>query len=78
MDLAQIRQCVRDGLRRGELPRTRQARAWGGPGGGQPCNGCGEVIARDDIEIELQFFTDEGFSTYRFHTLCHAVWEMER
>jgi hypothetical protein len=29
----------------------------------------------DDIEIELQFLAESGFTARRFHTLCSAIWE---
>jgi hypothetical protein len=78
MDREEIAQRIRERLRSGDLPRQRQARMWGGSGAGLPCRGCGEVIATDDLEIEVQFLTADGFSARRFHTLCYAVWEMER
>ena len=78
MHREEVRQRIRELLRRGELPRQRQSRTWGGPGAGLPCHGCGEIVGPDDIEIEVQFLTEAGFVTRRFHTLCFALWELER
>ena len=78
MEREETRRRILERLRSGALPRQRQARMWGGPGADLPCAGCGETIPRNDLEIELQFLTANGFSGRRFHTFCFAIWELER
>jgi hypothetical protein len=51
---------------------------WGGNGAGLPCAACGDLIPTGGLEIEVQFMTPNGFTARRFHTLCFAVWELER
>ena len=72
------RERILERLRRGGLPRDRYEGMWGAQGSGLPCAGCGEPIGSDDLEIEAQFLTATGFEGHRFHTLCHAIWEIER
>jgi hypothetical protein len=45
---------------------------------GPPCAACGDLIPTGGLEIEVQFMTPNGFTARRFHTLCFAVWELER
>jgi hypothetical protein len=78
VDQTEIAQRIRERLRSGEVPKQRQARMWGGNGAGFACSACGDIIATDDLEMELQFLTENGFTSRRFHTLCFAVWEIER
>jgi len=78
MDRAELFQRIRDRIYGGELPCTRQAKTWGAVGSGQSCAACGEAIAPSEVELELDFLTANGVTTYPFHTFCWAVWELER
>ena len=54
---------------------------WGGPGVGERCAICGELITRDQLELEIQFARDGAASdpdTFHVHVRCFAAWEFER
>lgn len=57
------------------LLRRRPDRMWGGPGSGATCAACGERIAPDDAELELEFSgPDLRSAAIRVHTRCfHAL-----
>jgi hypothetical protein len=78
VDRQRLTELIRDRIERGDLPRQRQMHLFGSPGENLPCSGCGELIRRDDVEIELEFQLGGGLEERRFHTLCYAIWEIER
>lgn len=46
-----------------------------------PCTICGQRIARDQVEYELEFSHDganPGLDRFRLHLRCFSAWEMER
>ena len=69
-----------EGVPAGKLPEQRPERMWGGPGSGAACAICGKVIGTAEVEIELQFASDEGSGTanYHVHAGCFTAWELER
>ena len=75
-----IRELTRDALRAGKVPSREPARTWGGNGVGAPCTICGEPVARDHVDYELQFVHDgpPGLDKDHVHLRCFAAWEMER
>lgn len=64
----------------GTLPDHRPARLWGGPGSGEPCAVCGDAVDKEDVELELQFTSDEGAgaTNYHVHARCFGAWELKR
>ena len=78
MDREELTALIRERIERGELPRQRQRRMWSGSGEDLPCSGCGEPVRRDDLQIDLEFQIGGGLEERRFHTICYAIWELER
>ena len=75
MDEHALRVEARERIQRGALPAEEPVRTWAGPGTGRSCGLCDRPIASGDAEFELQF---GGKPDYRFHTICHASWQLER
>jgi hypothetical protein len=71
-----LRPIARERIAKGQLPCERPSRMLGGPGSGQLCSLCDKPIERYQIEFEIE---PEGATeqTFRFHTLCHSIWELE-
>jgi hypothetical protein len=69
------RETIRGKLRNGTLRRDGHEKMWAGNGEGRTCDGCGLLIGRAEIEVELEF--SEG-SSLRLHNACFAVWVAER
>ena len=62
---------TRDKMKRGGLPAPFPARPWRGNGSGEPCNGCGDVIARTETEVDVDV---RGALTLAFHEECYRAW----
>jgi hypothetical protein len=62
---------TRDKMKRGGLPAPFPAKPWRGRGVGEPCSGCGDVIERDEIEIDVDV---RGALTLAFHEECYRAW----
>lgn len=71
---------IPEAAKTGKLPGHRPERMWGGPGSGATCALCGKAIATDDVELELQFASGQGFggANYHVHVQCFAAWELGR
>jgi hypothetical protein len=79
MDELELRDLAKSKLRSGDLPSSDPARVWAGPGVGAPCALCDRPIDHAQLEYETQFFLGpRGLVPYRFHMICHAVWQLER
>jgi hypothetical protein len=59
-------------VKNGALPTDGARRRWVGPGRDAPCNGCGDPIASDDTEYEIDF---NNALLLRFHRECLRTWE---
>jgi len=73
----ELRAQARKLVRKQQLPCTVPARIWGGSGSEQPCSLCGEVIREHELEFEIEERSTEGPRVFRFHSLCHAAWQVE-
>jgi hypothetical protein len=76
-----LRERARERLRAGKLPVRAPDRTFGGAGNGEPCAVCGQLITRDQLELEIDVNRSgatSGTDTYHFHTRCFAAWEFER
>jgi len=51
-------------------PVQRQARTWAGQGTGAECSVCGDLIAAEDIEYEVELPTGSP----HFHFECYRTW----
>jgi hypothetical protein len=72
---------VRHAILAGKLPKQEPAATFGGRGEGASCAICGEPVAPDQIEFEIEFApgagTDAGPGPYHLHARCFRVWETE-
>ena len=64
-------------LESGELERDLARRTWYGDGACRPCDGCAEVIAETEIQVDVEL---SGVRSMRFHSPCFVYWrdEVER
>lgn len=67
-----LRLYIRGKLENGHLlPYESVTRVWGGPGNGETCDGCEEIIAKDQLVMEgVGIKGDE----VQFHVKCFYVW----
>jgi hypothetical protein len=59
-------------MRDGALPTRGARRRWVGPGRGDHCNGCGDGIAPQETEFEIDF---RDTLLLRFHGECFKIWQ---
>ena len=71
---------IRAMIQAGSLPNRNADAAYGGPGWGDTCPVCDQVVTASDVEMELEFRDYAGgrLDTYHLHGRCHAFWEFER
>jgi hypothetical protein len=62
---------TRDKMHRGGLPAPFPAKPWRGSGAGDVCSGCSDLIARTDVEIDIDV---RGAMTLSFHEECYRAW----
>jgi hypothetical protein len=80
-DEAVLRQKAREVLRGGRLPLRPADRTFGGPGSGEACAVCGELLQREQAELEIEFNRHgitPGIDRHHLHPRCFAAWEFER
>lgn len=70
----ELRTRARTLIAQGRLPAVRSLQCWAGTGNNEVCSLCGEPIARNEVEFEIE---DATGALYRFHFLCHAAWQFE-
>jgi hypothetical protein len=75
MDKPTLRLLIQEKLMDGRLPQERLPRMWGGPGGGETCDACGERVTRAQMGMEILDATGAGL---QLHIACFLVWEVER
>jgi hypothetical protein len=72
---------AREAVRRGKLPSRDPDSTWGGPGVGAACAVCELPVAKDQLEIEIEFARDGSQADpdrYHVHTRCFTAWQFER
>ena len=74
-----LRGGARQALRSAALPERHPDGIWGGPGAGACCTICGAGVARDEMELEIEFARGDGpgVDRYHVHVSCFAAWEAE-
>lgn len=80
MDESELRRKAREVIQAGGMPERRPGRTWGGPGGGGECAICGDALAFDEMELELEFApVSDGEDQLKrcVHVHCFAAWELE-
>jgi hypothetical protein len=75
MNSASIRQLIRQKLADGRLPHNSIPRVWGGPGNGESCQACEEVISGGECIIEGIRENGRGI---QLHVECFYIWDSER
>jgi hypothetical protein len=73
----ELRRVARDRISKGKLPRTVPRRMWGGQGAGRICALCDEGIKPAEMELELEQRIDGNLQSFRFHVVCHSLWQIE-
>jgi hypothetical protein len=76
MDPSALRLLIREKLVNGSLPHNHIPRIWGGPGNGETCDGCGEIVTRSQMLMEGAL--DAMGRGIRFHVACFQAWDAER
>lgn len=71
MDLARVRQRMREMIATGELPCEDSERLFAGKGDGKRCDGCALPIAPQDVEYEVALTSGR---TILLHLTCHMIW----
>jgi hypothetical protein len=66
---------VRAKLADGRLPHDSIPRVWGGPGNGEKCVACEELITKNDFVMDG---IGEGSRAFQFHVQCFRIWDSER
>jgi hypothetical protein len=70
-----LRLLIRGRLESGALPRNGLHRVSGGPGKGESCVACNEVIERSQFAMEG---IGEHRTVLKFHVGCLSLWNIER
>ncbi len=74
-DEAALRVSVRERIQHGRLPVARDRQVAAGYGCGQICAVCDRPITQRQAEYEVE--DSESGRKLRFHSECHAVWQLE-
>lgn len=77
MDQPTLRLMIREQLADGRLPHDSIPRVWGGPGAGETCDACGEIVTKAQLIMEGITLSD-GRRSVQFHVLCFQVCDTER
>lgn len=75
METTVLRGLIQRKLADGKLPHDHIPRMWGGPGAGEICDGCGEIVTKTQMIMEG---LATGGSGVQFHVACFYVWDAER
>ena len=76
MDQDTLRLIIRRKLANGGLPHNNIPRIGGGPGSGEECDACQEVIRAGQLLMEgVSATTNQGI---QLHVECFYVWDRER
>ena len=77
MEPSRLLLLIRQKLADGRLPQDSIPRVWGGPSNGETCDGCDEVIPKQEFVME-GVSTDHTKRALQFHVGCLYVWDTER
>jgi hypothetical protein len=75
MDKPTLRLLIRERLADGRLSHDRFTRVWSGPGNGEICYGCGEMVTKGQMAMGGLDAMGRGA---QFHVACLYLWEVER
>ena len=71
-----LRLLIRQKLTDGRLPYDSIPRVWGGPGSGETCHACEEIIAKPALLMEG--IALGGKAPLQLHVQCFYMWDGER
>ena len=75
MESKALRLLIRAKLADGRLPHDSIPRVWGGPGAGEACDACEEIIRKPQMEMEG---IGTGGCGIQMHVECFYMWDQER
>lgn len=76
MEERALRLYIRAKLESGQLlPHDSVPHVWGGPGNGETCNGCEEIVTKGQLVMEGTGFKG---GEVQFHVKCFFIWATER
>jgi hypothetical protein len=58
----------------GELPAVFRGSTRAGGGSGEPCDLCGQTVAKSGIEYEVEWQKEVAVRVLRFHLECFQAW----
>jgi hypothetical protein len=76
MDQRFLRLLILEKLADGRLPHTPIRRVWGGPGHGETCDGCGEIVT--NAQMVMENLDDAAGGEVHLHVACFYAWDVER
>jgi hypothetical protein len=74
MDTPLLRLLIQGKIADGRLPHAPMPSMWGGPGNGETCDGCGEIVSLAQLIIDGLSMRGD---VVRFHVPCFHVWDVE-
>jgi hypothetical protein len=77
MDNEALRALIRNKLTDGRLPYDSIPRMWGGPGAGEVCDACEQLVTKEQMLME-GITLEDGRSAIQLHVRCFSVWDHER
>ena len=69
-----ILRMIQEKLVDGRLPQDPLPRVCGGPGQGETCDGCGEIVTRAELALE----NADAEHPIHFHVPCFYIWDAQR
>ena len=72
-----LRLLIRGKLADGRLPLNSIPRVWGGPGNGETCHACDEIVTKDELIME-GIAVDPKQVPIQLHVKCFYLWNEER
>jgi hypothetical protein len=70
-----LRLLIRGRLESGDLTRNGLRRVSGGPGNGESCVACNEIIGKTQFAMEG---IGDHLTALQFHVGCFSLWNIER
>ena len=72
MEKSALRSLILAKLDDGRLPHDSIPRLWGGPGAGETCNACDEIVSKGQLVMEG---INRTGITVQFHVACFSLWD---
>ncbi len=72
------RSLIQTKLRDGRLPVDNIPRFWGGPGNGETCDACEDIITKDQMAMDGNSVASGGRRALQIHAECLQIWDAER